>query len=90
MDHWKTAIKIPMLDIAYEDMIARQEEKSRELVDFVGLDWHPNCLDFHKTGRKVITASYDQVRKPIYKSSAGRWKNYKAHLADLIDNLEYQ
>ena len=40
--------------------------------------------------RAVATASREQVRRPLYASSVGRWKNYRGHLADLIGELEPQ
>jgi hypothetical protein len=35
-----------------------------------------------------LTASVWQVRQPVYKRSAGRWKNYEQHLAPLRDALK--
>jgi hypothetical protein len=57
------------------------------MLDFCGLPWEPNCLKFHQSKRAINTASYQQVRKPIYTKSAGRWKNYERHLGPLIDSL---
>jgi hypothetical protein len=41
------------------------------------------CLNFHETERVVKTASFLQVRPPIYKTSRNRWRNYAAHLGDV-------
>lgn len=87
MGHWKQALRIPILDVQYEDMVANQEEESRRLVEFCGLQWEERCLDFHKNRRSVNTFSYDQVRRPIYKKSVERWKNYERHLGPLISAL---
>jgi hypothetical protein len=35
----------------------------------------------------VTTASHEQVRKPIYRSSLDRWKNYERHLGSLCEAL---
>ncbi len=59
----------------------------RELLDFLGLDWDPACLRFHESRRFTKTASRDQVRKPIYTSSSGRWQNYERHLEPLKEAL---
>ena len=87
MEHWRGIITIPMIEVQYEDMIADQECGSRRIVEFCGLEWDEDCLDFHKSGRYVATASYDQVRRPIYKSSVSRWKNYEEYIGSLIDAL---
>ena len=42
------------------------------------------CLEFHRTQRRVKTASLGQVRQPIYSRSVGRWRNYVSELDDLF------
>ena len=87
MDHWRAVLDLPIMDIVYEDLVADLEGKSRELIDFIGLEWDPQCLRFHESGRVVNTASYDQVRQPIYNRSVGRWRHYERHLGPLKDAL---
>ena len=87
MEHWHSVITLPMIEVQYEDMIADQESGSRRIIEFCGLEWDEQCMDFHNTGRYVATASYDQVRRPIYKSSVSRWKNYEEYIGPLIDAL---
>lgn len=88
MEHWKTTLNIPILDVSYEDLVCDQETVSRQMIEFLGLDWDDSCLQFHRTERFVATASYDQVRRPIYSSSVRRWEKYKAHLEPLIEVLD--
>ena len=88
MAHWRTVAPVSIHDIDYETLIAEQERESRRLVEFCGLAWDDACLAFHKSGRAVRTASSWQVRQPIYRNSARRWRNYEPHLAPLIDALD--
>lgn len=88
MKHWKQVLSIPIIDVSYENLVANQENISRELIEFCGLDWMDECLNFHKTKRLVTTASYDQVRKPIYKKSVSRWKNYEVQIEPLRKALK--
>jgi hypothetical protein len=60
---------------------------ARRLVEFIGLPWDDRCLRFHENKRVVNTASIDQVRRPIYRSSLQRWKNYESHLGSLAEGL---
>jgi tetratricopeptide (TPR) repeat protein len=83
MVHWQRVLVIPVLTIGYEDLIRNQEAESRKIIEFCGLEWDPRCLDFNKVNRFVRTASYDQVRRPIYRSSVNRWKNYEAYVGPL-------
>lgn len=87
MQHWRTALPLNMLEVVYEDLVHSPEEWSRKIVDFAGLPWNEKCLDFHKTKRAVLTASVDQVRRPVYDSSIGRWQKFEAHLKPLIDAM---
>lgn len=80
-------IKMPIFENVYEDMVADQEKRTRELLDFIGLDFDPACLDFHKSGRVAITLSNEQVRQPIYKSSTKRFERYAKHLGPLLEAL---
>lgn len=84
MAHWKKVLRIPILEVQYEEVVANQEEMSRKMIDFCDLKWDERCLDFHQAKREVATHSYDQVRRPIYKKSVARWKNYEKHLGPLI------
>ncbi len=88
MAHWKETLSIPILDVSYEEMVNDQEAVSRRMIEFCGLDWDDSCLQFHRAERFVATASYDQVRRPIYSSSVRRWEKYKKHLGPLIDALQ--
>lgn len=76
-----------MLEVRYEDLIADQADVSRQLIDTCGLAWDDRCLAFHKTARAVMTASYSQVRQPIYAKSIARWRRYEKHLGPLKDAL---
>ena len=80
MEHWKAVLPILILEVRYEDLVDNPREWTEKILDFCGLDWEEACLDFHKSRRRVATASYDQVRNPLYKSSIARWKNYERHL----------
>jgi len=88
MEHWRQVLPGRMLEIDYEDLVENQEQVSRNLIDFVGLPWDEACLRPHELQRTVLTASVWQVRQPVYKRSAGRWKNYEQHLGPLRDALK--
>ena len=88
MDHWRSVLEYPMLEVDYEELVADPETSSRRLIEFCGLPWDDQCLQFHDNDRLVMTASADQVRRPIYKTSIQRWKNYQAFLGPLISELE--
>ena len=85
--HWLGVLPIRMLEIEYEALVADLEGQSRRLIEFLGLNWEPSCLDFHRTERAVLTASTWQVRQPLYSRSVGRWRHYERHLDPMLAAL---
>ncbi|MBI5463213.1 MAG: sulfotransferase [Gammaproteobacteria bacterium] len=83
MDHWKQVLPLPILDMSYEELVDAPQTQIERLLEFCGLEWEEACLNFHASERQVMTASYDQVRQPLYKKSVARWKNYAQHLASV-------
>ncbi len=72
------------MEVPYEGLVRDQEGWSRKIVEFVGLDWDPRCLEFHKTERVVNTASQWQIRQKIYSTSVERWRAYEKYLESLM------
>lgn len=88
MDHWSTALPdLARLDVPYERLVTQQEEWSRRIVEFAGLEWNDACLRFHESKRVSATLSNEQVRRPMYTSSIARHKNYDHHLRPLNESL---
>ncbi len=83
MEHWKTVLPGRFLEIDYEELVNNQEEQTRRLLEWIGVEWDPICLDFHESDRLVRTASITQVREPIYKRSVDRWRNYESYFHTL-------
>jgi tetratricopeptide (TPR) repeat protein len=87
MEHWRTTLPLPILEVFYEETVEDLERVARQLVDWCGLEWEPACLAFHETKRPVRTASVTQVRQPLYKRSVARWKHYEAALGSLFAKI---
>lgn len=84
---WTDHCGIATHNIDYEAIVDDTEPQVRALLDSVGLPFDPACLAFHKNRRDVRTASVDQVRQPIYRSSMGRADHYAPWLGPLRDAL---
>jgi len=83
--HWLEMLPADrILEVGYEALVTDFEAEARRLLGFLGLDWTPACLDFHKSDRPVLTASLHQVRQPLYASSIGRWRAYERQLSPLL------
>jgi tetratricopeptide (TPR) repeat protein len=88
-EHWQQTLPLQIFDLHYETLVTDLEGQARHLIEFLGLEWHPACLNFFKTDRVVNTPSMWQVRQPIYRDSIGRWKNYQRHLDPIRQILEH-
>ncbi len=87
MTHWRETLPLDIHEVPYEQLLADQEGVSRGMIDFCGLPWNEQCLEFHRNTRQVRTSSALQVRRPIYKTSVARWKNYEAQLGPFLQQL---
>jgi len=83
MEHWDVMFPGKIQTIRYESLLEDPERETRRMLDFCGLPFEDACLNFHETERVVKTASFLQVRQPIYKTSKNRWRNYASHLGEL-------
>ncbi|MHC4474168.1 MAG: tetratricopeptide repeat-containing sulfotransferase family protein [Planctomycetota bacterium] len=89
MDHWHNVLPTETFEVRYEELVRGQEEISRELINFCGLEWDSRCLDFYRNKRSVFTCMW-QVRQPMYTSSTERWKHYVQFLDELGSGLNFQ
>jgi tetratricopeptide (TPR) repeat protein len=88
MAHWRRLLPGDrFMEVRYEDVVDDLEGQARRLVGFCGLEWDNACLAFHRNRRPVRTASVNQVRQPIYRTSVARWKAHEAHLQPLLAAL---
>jgi len=83
MDYWRDSLPGFIYDQSYEELVSSQKEQVSQLLQHCGLPWDESCLDFHKTRRKVNTASNAQVIRPIYQDSVKLWGRYEKQLEPL-------
>jgi tetratricopeptide (TPR) repeat protein len=88
MDHWRRVLPAgALLEVEYESLVGNLEGEARRMLDYCGLPWDPRCIRFQETRRAVRTASVDQVRRPLYRSSLQRWRRYESQLGPLVEAL---
>jgi len=88
MAHFKQVSGLQILDVNYEETVSNIEQQSKTLLDFVGLTWDEQVLNFHQSDRAVQTPSRWQVRQPLYQTSKARWRNYEKYLGPLIKAVQ--
>jgi tetratricopeptide (TPR) repeat protein len=73
--------------IFYESMIEDPEAEIRRLLDYLGLEFDPACLQFYDNERAVRTASSEQVRRPINREGLEQYRPYEPWLGPLKQAL---
>jgi tetratricopeptide (TPR) repeat protein len=71
-----------LFELDYEHLVAEPERMIRAVLDFCGLDFHPDCLSPELAAGPVLTFSKFQARQKIHGGAAGRHRHYGDFLAD--------
>jgi hypothetical protein len=87
MAHIDTALPGRVHRVIYERMVEDTEGEVRALLEYCGLEFEPQVLEFYKTERAVRTPSSEQVRRPIYRDATEEWQRYEPHLGPLKEAL---
>lgn len=87
MQHWRDEVADQFHEVHYEDVVQNTELNARGLIEYLDLEWEERVMDRKGSQKTIKTLSSWQARQPIYKTSAGKWRNYEKQLAPLIDAL---
>jgi tetratricopeptide (TPR) repeat protein len=87
MNHWQCLYKDSIIQFDYDSFVTAPNKALADLLEFLDLEMDDQCLSFHKLDNTVKTASYWQVRQPLYNNASGRWRFYQNHLIPLEQEL---
>ena len=87
-EHWRKVLGTRLIELDYEDLVSDQEEKTRWLLDQIGLEFDSACLNFEKNEAASNTASTVQIREKVHTRSVQRWKCFERQLQPLRSFLE--
>jgi tetratricopeptide (TPR) repeat protein len=92
MELWKTfapLIRNPWLEVRYRELVHDLESVAHRVLDFLDVPWDERVLRYHQHARQkmVRSISYADVRKPVFKSAIGRWRNYQKFFEPHMDQL---
>ena len=83
---YEEKLDIKFYKIKYEEIVENFETSILNLLKFLNLEWDNKLKEFYKTAENrgiINTPSYNQINKPLYTNSIGRWKNYKKYFEKL-------
>ncbi len=88
MNHWRCILPPgAFFEVEYENVVYNLEAEAKRLIAYCNLSWDPACLAFYQSERQVRTASFMQVRQPVYTSSTNSWHRFKNELESLVKIL---
>ena len=88
IQHWNTVLPGVIHTIHYEELVDDIEGETRQMLTACDLDWQPQCLKFYENKEASTTASTAQIRRPVYRSSVGKWKDYEEYLQPAVEILQ--
>jgi Flp pilus assembly protein TadD len=76
--------------VRYEDMVDDLPSVARSTLEFLGLGFEDNVLKFyeHARAKRVMSPSHADVKKPLYRTAVGRWRNYQKYVDPYMAGLE--
>jgi tetratricopeptide (TPR) repeat protein len=80
MAHYDAVLPGKIHRVIYEKLVAEPEAEIRRVLAYLGLPFEEACLNFHENNRAVLTASSEQVRRPIFTEALEQWRNYEPWL----------
>ena len=87
MDFWINTLSNRIYKLDYELLTVNQDSETRQLIEYLGLDWDEKCLSPQNNMRSVATASNVQVRKKVYRGSSEQWRKYQPFLNGALDSF---
>ena len=87
MDYWHAAMPGVIHDVSYEELVADPPAHCRKLLEWCGLPWEDDVLQFHRSRAASTTASAAQVRQPVYTSSVRKWRKFAKQLQPVLRRL---
>jgi tetratricopeptide (TPR) repeat protein len=78
------------LEVRYEEMVDDLPAIAHAVLGFLGVGYEENVLKFHEHARtkRVHSPSHADVKKPLYRTAVGRWRNYQKYLEPHMAGLE--
>ena len=87
MQHWIDAYPSRVIEVSYENLVDNPETETQAIAEHCGLEWVPECLNFHERSGTSFTYSEMQVREPLNRKGIDAWRRYESPLEPLTDAL---
>ena len=97
-DAQRFGVTHPYLELRYEDLVAEPEARLRDVCTFLGLDFEPGMLEYHRRENPALYADHPRLAQPPVRD-ARSWRKemhdedaelFEAIAGDLLTELGYE
>jgi len=88
MNLWKSKLGEDICEIKYENIVSNPENEIKKLLNFCGVNFEKECLNFYDNKRPIKTVSSAQARQPLYNKSISSYKNFEKYMKDIFDKID--
>ncbi|PKG63688.1 MULTISPECIES: tetratricopeptide repeat-containing sulfotransferase family protein [Pseudoalteromonas] len=88
--HWLKKYPNDIFTVNYDELVSQPEGVLLPLFEFLGVKYQGESGLFHQQKNIVSTASVWQVRKPLYTSSSGRYKNFSRYIKESLSISDFE
>jgi Tfp pilus assembly protein PilF len=93
MDFWRAMLPRmgdQGMQVRYEEMVDDLPTVARSVLEFLGVGFEDKVLKFYEHARtkRVNSPSQAEVKRPVYRTAVGRWRNYEKYLEPYMSGLE--
>lgn len=86
---YRAKFSFEVKEVRHETMVANFDGEVREILQFIGLDWHAAVRDFAARARLSLrTPSDPQLARGLNADGVGQWRRYSQELEPVLDQLE--
>lgn len=77
------------VEVRYEHAVQDLEGEARRMFAALELPWFDGVMNYRERTRNKVVQSptYEQVTRPVYETSVGRWRNYERQLGPVLERL---
>jgi hypothetical protein len=78
------------VEVRYERIVADLRAEASRVLSALQLPWDDSVLAYHerRDHKLVLSPTYEEVARPVFTTSVGRWQNYERQLAPQLARLE--
>jgi tetratricopeptide (TPR) repeat protein len=78
------------VEVRYEQLVLELAHEARRTFSALEVPWDDSVRAYRERGKAnpVRSPSYEEVSRPVFTTSIGRWKNYEHQLSPVLELLE--